>query len=69
MTDEEILELALVHATCFTSCVQFSDQDLIAFARELLGRAAPPEQESESEREMREMDRLWKLYEAHRRSV
>jgi len=69
MTDDEILQIALVHATSFTSCIQFSDQDLIAFARELLDSkrmAEHQEPESEAKRELREMDRLWRLYQAQR---
>jgi|GEM_PF-3928719 len=71
MTDQEILELALGHATSFTSCIQFSDQDLIAFARELLAQVSEPEprRESDAERETRELDRLWQLYQAQRRVV
>jgi len=40
MTDQEILDLALFHASSFTSCIQFTDQDLINFARAVLNETS-----------------------------
>ena len=33
MTDEEIIDLMYDHATTFSSCVQFSEQGVLDFAR------------------------------------
>ena len=33
MTDEEIIDLMYDHATAFSSCVQFSEQGVLDFAR------------------------------------
>ena len=33
MTDEEIIDLMYEHATAFSSCVQFSEQGVLDFAR------------------------------------
>ncbi len=33
MTDEEIMDLMYEHATAFSSCVQFSEQGVLDFAR------------------------------------
>ena len=36
MTDEEIFDLMYEHADAFSSCVQFSEQSVLNFARAIL---------------------------------
>ncbi len=36
MSDEEIMNIVYDHATAFSSCIQFSDDAILAFARDVL---------------------------------
>jgi len=38
MTDKEIIDLMYEHATAFSSCVQFSEQGVLDFARAVLNQ-------------------------------
>lgn len=41
MTDHEIISIMYDHANAFSSCVQFSEQGVIDFARAILAANAP----------------------------
>ena len=50
MTDQDIISLAYDYADCFTSGIVFKDEQLVDFARALLGASVPvsePEPEPE----------------------
>ena len=49
MTDEDIINLAYDYADCFTNGIMFKDEQLIEFARALLGAPEPPAPEPEPE--------------------
>ena len=49
MTDPHIINLAYDYADCFTSGIMFKDEQLIEFARALLGAAEAPAPEPEPE--------------------
>jgi hypothetical protein len=50
LTDQDIISLAYDYADCFTSGIVFKDEQLVDFARALLGASVPvsePEPEPE----------------------
>ena len=49
MTDQDIINLAYDYADCFTSGIMFKDEQLIEFARALLGTPEAPAPEPEPE--------------------
>jgi hypothetical protein len=49
MTDQDIINLAYDYADCFTSGIMFKDEQLIEFARALLGAPEAPAPEPEPE--------------------
>ena len=49
MTNQDIINLAYDYADCFTSGIMFKDEQLIEFARALLGAPEAPAPEPELE--------------------